>query len=132
MLQEKRLRNAQEVLRVAEDLFRQDPDWVTFFREVLSIDGIVRQAFPEGPELTQFEASEEFAKIQEMLARLRERGAEKPTFQESTRVITVRMPRSLHQSLQDEAHRRRTSMNKLCIAKLLQLVDDELLQKAVE
>jgi predicted HicB family RNase H-like nuclease len=41
-------------------------------------------------------------------------------------VITVRLPKSLHESLRAEAHDRRTSMNKLCISKLLQVIDDEL------
>lgn len=115
------------VFRMAETLFRQDPDWVTFFREVLGVDGLVRKSFGTPEDLADFEQTSEYSQIQEMLKRLRERGAEKPTFQEQSRVITVRLPRSLHEALQDEAHRRRTSMNKLCIAKLLQLVDDETL-----
>jgi predicted HicB family RNase H-like nuclease len=41
-------------------------------------------------------------------------------------VITVRLPKSLHESLRAEAHDRRTSMNKLCISKLLQVVDGDL------
>jgi len=32
----------------------------------------------------------------------------------------------LHESLRHEAHERHTSMNKLCISKLLQIVDREL------
>ena len=35
-----------------------------------------------------------------------------------TKVITVRMPDSLHEALKKEAQERNTSMNKLCIAKL--------------
>ena len=42
----------QEVLQVAENLYRQDPDWVTFFREVLGIDGAIRKSFPGFEELT--------------------------------------------------------------------------------
>ena len=37
---------------------------------------------------------------------------------EPTRVITVRLPVSLHQGLKDQAHEARTSLNKLCVAKL--------------
>ena len=36
----------QEAYRVAEALYRQDPDWVTFFREILGIGGVVRRLFP--------------------------------------------------------------------------------------
>jgi hypothetical protein len=62
-----------------------------------------------------------------MLAKLRENDADLPGGpREPTRVITVRLPKSLHESLRAEAHDRRTSMNKLCISKLLQVVDEEL------
>ncbi len=40
-----------------------------------------------------------------------------------TRVITVRLPRSLHEALKDEAKNRSTSLNQLCVAKLLQVID---------
>ena len=43
-----------------------------------------------------------------------------------TRVITLRLPESLHESLKAEAADHNTSMNKLCISKLLQvLIEDE-------
>ena len=44
---------------------------------------------------------------------------------EPTKVITVRMPKSLHEALRAEAHEHQTSMNKLCISKLLQFIDNE-------
>ena len=114
----------QEVLSVAEDLCRQDTDWVTFFREVLGIDGIVRKAFPEQERLVPFENSEEFAAIQRMLTKLREKRLSN-TDTEPTRVITVRLPKSVHEFLRTEAGEKRTSMNKLCISKLLQVIEDE-------
>jgi predicted HicB family RNase H-like nuclease len=117
----------QEVLNVAQELYSQDPDWVAFFREILGIEGALRKAFPTADELAEFEKSREYSQIQGMLARLRERGRGKPSQPEPTRVITVRLPKSLHDSLRAEAHERRTSMNRLCIAKLLQVVDDQLL-----
>ena len=40
-------------------------------------------------------------------------------------MITVRLPKSLHEALRAEAHEHRTSMNKLCISKLLQFIDNE-------
>lgn len=117
----------QEVLNVAQELYSQDPDWVAFFREILGIEGALRKAFPTPDELSDFERTREYSQIQGMLARLRERGRGKPSQPEPTRVITVRLPKSLHDSLRAEAHERRTSMNRLCIAKLLQVVDDHLL-----
>ena len=117
----------QDVFRVADEIFRQRPSWVTFFREVLGVDGIVRQVHSSPETLSQFEQTPEYQKIQQMLAKLRENDADLPGGpREPTRVITVRLPKSLHESLRAEAHDRHTSMNKLCISKLLQVVDDEL------
>ena len=115
----------REVLQITRDLYRQDPDWITFFREALGLDGIVRQAFNNSEELAQFEQTDEYGEIQAMLVKLRVGDPDKPTPQEPTRVITIRLPRTLHESLRAEAHVRETSMNKLCIAKLLQALETE-------
>jgi predicted HicB family RNase H-like nuclease len=77
--------------------------------------------------LARFEQTREYGEIQQMVAKLRERASEPVDSREPTRVITVRLPKSLHESLRAEAHDRKTSMNKLCISKLLQMVDDELI-----
>ena len=42
-------------------------------------------------------------------------------------MITVRLPKSMHESLRTEAHDLRTSMNKLCISKLLQVIGEEMI-----
>jgi len=117
----------QEVLQVAENLHRQDPDWVTFFREVLGIDGAVRRAFPSFEELANFEKSEQFENIQKMLVKLREKRSTADPETEPTRVITVRLPKSMHEYLRTEAHDLRTSMNKLCISKLLQVIEEDMI-----
>jgi predicted HicB family RNase H-like nuclease len=116
----------QQVIKVAQELFTQNPDWVTFFREVLGVGGIIREAYPSPDALAQFEQTPEYEEIQQMVAKLRERGDETNNSREPTRVITVRLPASLHESLRAEAHDRHTSMNKLCITKLLQMVDGQL------
>lgn len=122
----------QDVFRAAEEIFEQRPSWVTFFREVLGVDGIVRQMYRTPEALAQFEQSPDYQKIQHMLAKLRENDADLPGGpREPTRVITVRLPKSLHESLKSEAHDRHTSMNKLCISKLLQQIDDELVPAEV-
>jgi predicted HicB family RNase H-like nuclease len=117
----------REVLQVADNLYRQDPDWVTFFREVLGIDGIVRRKFPAFEDLTKFEQTEEFDRIQKMLVKLREKRNASDPETEPTRVITVRLPKSMHEYLRTEAHDLRTSMNKLCISKLLQVIGEEMI-----
>ena len=122
----------QDVFRVADEIYRQRPSWVTFFREVLGVDGIVRQVYNSPDNLSHFEQTPEYQKIQQMLAKLRENDSDLPGGpREPTRVITVRLPKSLHESLRAEAHDSHTSMNKLCIAKLLQVVDDDLVPAQV-
>ncbi len=119
---------AKEVCRIAAEFYKTNPDWVLFFREVLGLRGIVRQIYNTPEALAQFEQTPEYEEIQHMLARLRERSHTKPGSppQEPTRVITVRLPKSLHEALRAEAHEKRTSMNKLCISKLLQMIDQDL------
>jgi len=117
----------REVLQAAETLLRQEPDWVTFFRKIVGVDGAIRQGFPSFDELTAFEQSEEYEKIQKMLVKLRERKTAADPENEPTRVITVRLPKSMHEYLRTEAHDLRTSMNKLCISKLLQVIDEAMI-----
>jgi predicted HicB family RNase H-like nuclease len=112
--------------RIAAEMFQQQPDWITFFREVLGVDGLVRRLFASPEELAAFEKTEEYAEINLMLAKLRERSGAGADGKEPTRVITVRLPKSLHESLRAEAHDRKTSMNQLCISKLLQVIEAEL------
>lgn len=116
----------QTVLDVAKALHRQRPDWVTFFREVLGLDGLVRQAFPLPEELALFEQSSVAEEVQQMLKQLRESAPLPTQAMEPTQMITVRLPRSLHDALREEAQERRTSLNKLCISKLLQAIDEQL------
>jgi predicted HicB family RNase H-like nuclease len=114
-----------EVKRTAEELYSRQPDWVTFYREVLGLRGVVRHAFPTREMLMAFEQTEAYQDIQHLLTKLREQGPVALDDEEPTRVITVRLPKSLHETLRAEAHEHRTSMNKLCISKLLQFIDNE-------
>lgn len=118
----------QEACRVAAELFRQGPDWVTYFREVLGVEGVVRKLFTTPEEVATFEQSQEYSDIQQMMAQLRDSSSAQNNDEkkEPTRVITVRLPKSLHESLRVEAHSRHTSMNQLCISKLLQVISEEL------
>ena len=114
-----------EVKRVAQELYSRGPDWVTFYREVLGLRGVVRHTFPSREAMTEFEQTEAYEDIQQMLTKLREQGPMALDPDEPTRVITVRLPKCLHEALRVEAHEHRTSMNKLCISKLVQFIDGE-------
>jgi len=114
---------AAAVLHTAERLHAMDPEWVVFFREVLGVDGIVSRTFGSGDARARFECTPQYARIREMLDELRSRERERPADREANRVVTVRMPRSLHEALKAEAADRRVSINTLCIAKLLQALE---------
>jgi predicted HicB family RNase H-like nuclease len=116
----------RQVYQAAEHLYRQKPDWATFFRKILGVDGIARKAFPSVAALAAFEKTEECMAIQQMLVKLRSPGQTLPPPDEGDQVITIRLPKSMHAALKDEAHGFKTSMNKLCISKLLRIIDQEL------
>ena len=114
---------ANAVLQVAERLHAMEPDWVVFFSEMLGIDGHVQKMFPHKASLQTFECSPQYARISELLDDLRSRQAEAPKRQ-SRRVVTVRMPRSLHETLKTEARRLGVSINQLCVTKLIRMLDE--------
>jgi hypothetical protein len=117
----------QGLLQTARQLYETEPDWVTFFRDILGVDGIVRRQFTRLEDLTAFEKSPEFEQIQKWLVKLREQKNVTDTESEPTRVITIRLPKSMHEYLRTEAHDLRTSMNKLCMSKLLQVIEQDLI-----
>ena len=119
----------QAVLEVAEQLFATNPEWLVFFREIMGLEGIVRRTFQSSEALMRFECSPEYARIREMLDDLRQRQQDQPAARESQRVVTVRMPRSLHETLKAEAQQMKVSINTLCISKLLKLIDEQTQQE---
>jgi hypothetical protein len=133
-----------EILRIAEELYQTNPDWVTFYRELLGVDGIVRQTFLTRQQLEDFEQSDACREIHYLITKLREKknlkkpekekgekGSEKDKSaaedsEAEIQVITVRIPKSIHETLTEEAYQCRTSVNQLCISKLIQFIDSEL------
>lgn len=111
----------QRILAVGRQLYQSNPDWVTFFREILGVGGAARSVFSNS-DFVAFEKTPEFVEIQQMVAMLRNRKAAAAAVNEPTRVITVRLPESLHEALKAEANDHHTSMNRLCISKLLQVL----------
>lgn len=117
----------EAVMMVALAIYKDGTkDWVTYFREVLGSSGVVRRMFRD-EALTKFEQSEHYAELLLMLARLKSRrpGNEGDVVSEPQRMITVRLPASLLELLREEAQRRNTSINSLCIAKLVQVIEDD-------
>lgn len=113
-----------EVQHAAEQLFAQKPDWITFYREVLGLHGMVRRLCPTRESLLAFKQTDSYREILQLLTKLRQNGPVTEG-EEPTRVITVRLPKSMHEALRVEAFEHHTSMNKLCISKLLEFIEKE-------
>ena len=109
------------ILAAARAIFSRCTSWTQFHAEVLGVRGLVRQHVQDLEELQAFEQSEVHEELQDMLLRLRIAARE----QEPLRVITVRIPQSLHDAIRNEAKDREISVNKLCICKLVQQLDEE-------
>jgi predicted HicB family RNase H-like nuclease len=117
----------QSILRAAETLFAGQPGWNEFHAQILGVAGMAPTLFPTPETMAEFQQSEEFSQIQMMLAELRVKSKPSPKL-EPTRMITVRLPARLHEALKDEARHRATSVNKLCIAKLVRAIEDHELE----
>jgi hypothetical protein len=113
-----------QVYQVAQQLFAAAPTWMAFYREILSNNGVGYQLFPK-EEYRQFEATLEFGEIQKMITVLRAGSLPENDPMESLRMITVRLPLSLHKTLCEEAESRGVSVNQLCISRLLCAIADD-------
>lgn len=122
----------RRVRHVATERFKNGTNWVSFYREILGHRGLIDELFPHADLRDQFEQTAEYEEIQHMLAKLRERHGQASQSDEPMRVITVRLPKSLHESLRFQAHHHKTSMNKLCISKLLQVIAGDLVPSDLE
>ncbi|MCC9601574.1 hypothetical protein LOC67_13535 [Stieleria sp. JC731] len=108
-----------EALELAQEAFAKTGSWVLFFRAILGVDGVVRKLFQSEDEYARFITSEHYMQLQEMLAAIRSQDQSKADAAEPERMITIRIPRSLHEALQAESKTCGLSINKLAISKLL-------------
>lgn len=112
---------------VANDLFGNAPNWVCFYRELLATGGLLSMIFLDPSDLLAFQRSDQYLQIQGMLTALRGRELPENDPNDPQRMITVRLPKSLHEAMCDEATRLNISVNKLCISRMLQMLDPALI-----
>jgi hypothetical protein len=111
----------EKILAFAKQLYQHNAHWVDFFREIFGPNGAARKCFPNTIDYLVFEKSTIYHELQSMVSNLR---AKSPKgYDEPTSVITIRIPQSLRDALKLEAADQKTSMNKLCISKLLQRIE---------
>ena len=121
----------QQAFDVANDLFGHAPTWVSFYRELYGTKGIVvPQMFPTDGEVAAFRRSEAFRQIQKMITGLRGRDLPETDPNDPQRMITVRLPKSLHASICKEAKQLGISVNRLCVTRMLQLIDPDMVPHA--
>ena len=120
------------VFETATELFGVAPTWTAFYREVLGGDGISRALFEGADETREYENSDEHTKVLEMLTVLRSRDLPENDPHEQQRMITVRIPKSLHDAICDEANMLEVSVNKLCISRLLQKIDPAMIPSSTQ
>jgi hypothetical protein len=81
--------------------------------------------YPDPETRAEFERTPAYGELKRMLEEIRQRNGQRSSTEDATRVITVRLPKALHEALKSEAHLRQTSMNQLCITKLLMELEEE-------
>jgi predicted HicB family RNase H-like nuclease len=111
------------VTDTAAELFGVAPTWTAFYREMIGGGGIARSLFSDAAESQEYECSDAHGKVLEMLTALRSRDLPENDPHEPQRMITVRIPKSLHDAICEEANALTVSVNKLCISRMLQKID---------
>ncbi len=115
-----------QAFSLANDLFGHAPIWTCFFREVLAVGGLTHALFPTPDEYAEFMCASQYDQIQQMLTALRSRDLPESDPNDPQRMITVRLPKSLHESLCAEAAQMKVSINRLCISRFLQVLDQKM------
>jgi hypothetical protein len=115
------------VCALASELFGVSPTWTAFYREVFGRDGLIRALFNSADDQLAYEESEAPDQLLEMLTVLRSRDLPENDPTEAQRMITIRLPLSLHNVICDEANELEVSVNKLCISRMLQPLDSRMI-----
>lgn len=117
----------QQAFDLANDLFGHAPTWVCFYRELMAGSGLIHRLFSTDADFGAFLRTEQYHQIQLMLTALRSRDLPENDPNDPQRMITVRLPKSLHEAMCDEAGRLNISVNRLCISRMLQLLDPKMI-----
>jgi len=117
----------KQVIDCVAEFFGASPTWTAFYREALGKEGIVASVFPDEQGFSAFMQSPEYFQVLEMLTALRARNLPENDPTEAQRMITIRLPMSLHDSICREANELQVSVNSLCITRMLQPLVSEMM-----
>jgi len=110
----------KQVVDCAAEFFGAAPTWTAFYREALGKNGVAANVFPDQEGYAAFTESPEYFQVLEMLTALRARNLPENDPTEAQRMITIRLPMSLHDTICREANELKVSVNSLCITRMLQ------------
>jgi hypothetical protein len=108
------------LLRQAEELARSASTWADFANALFDpTDGLLARAYPRREEREAFMKTEEYGRIQELLAdAMKRHGLVAGATPKKSGRFVVRLPQSLHAALEREAAAEGVSLNQLVVAKL--------------
>lgn len=111
---------ASHLLAAANEMAAKVQTWADLSNALFDPEvGLVARAYPTRDERAEFLRSPEYQKIRELIdnAVARSGLVDGATPQKSGKFV-VRLPKSLHAALEDEAKREGVSLNQLVVAKL--------------
>ena len=111
---------ADQLVQQAEKLASQATSWTEFSNRVFAQDdGLVAKAFPRMTERRAFYQRAEYDQLNQMLLSLMKRfGIEQNAAPKKSGKFVVRVPKTLHASLEVEAKQEGVSLNQLALSKL--------------
>lgn len=114
-----------QIYYAMRDAIGQRKPWHRVHAEIFGVHGLIRSLL-RGEELADYQATDAY---RDLLARLADWRGRSWQSSPVTRVVTVRLPASLHETLRVEAFEHRTSGNQLWISKLLLPIETELVAR---
>jgi hypothetical protein len=115
-----------ELLRRAEQEAQSAGTWADLSNALFDpIRGLIAKAFPTREAREAFLRTEEFRQIRALIARAREQtGLVAGASPQKSGRLVVRLPRSLHAALEQEASEEGVSLNQLVVVKLAARLSD--------
>ncbi|MEM0926463.1 MAG: hypothetical protein AAGJ83_10535 [Planctomycetota bacterium] len=115
--------DARHAIAVEAMRAEESGSWVDFYRRVFGVEGVIRSTLTH-PQLRLYQAGPDFVELHERLAHLRSVDTRKLSCEEPVQMVTIRLPRSVHDVLVSESHESNTSMQRLATTKLIVPADE--------
>ncbi|MDB5174346.1 MAG: hypothetical protein JWN51_3119 [Phycisphaerales bacterium] len=110
---------ANSVLDAGKKLFGKTKSWIEFSNLVFSPKGgIIAKAFPSESDRQQFQKSEQYNQLHELQLELMKKFGVANNVATKSGKFIVRIPKTLHSSLEIEAEKEGVSLNQLALSKL--------------